>query len=95
MVIWKSNSFWLLVGYSALAIHRKMPITAITTPADTKMPEKWLMSPAGGLMEEYVTIAPMIMSINPNSFSATVNPMGICSLMQEPQGLILQSQGLF
>jgi hypothetical protein len=37
----------------------------------------------------------MMMSINPNSFSATVNPMGICSLMQEPQGLILQSQGLF
>lgn len=89
------NRSWLLVVYSALAINRKIPITAITTPTATNMPEKWLMSPAGGLIDKYATIAPMMMSINPNSFSATVNPMGICSLMQEPQGLILQSQGLF
>jgi hypothetical protein len=53
-------------------------------PVVTKMPEKWLMSPAGGLMEKYVTIAPMMISINPNSFSTTVNPMGISVLMPKP-----------
>jgi hypothetical protein len=48
------------------------------------MPAKWLMSPAGGLMEEYAMIAPTMMSINPKSFSTTVKPMGISALNPEP-----------
>jgi hypothetical protein len=63
---------------------RKTPTIAITTPAVVKMPAKWLMSPAGGLMEEYAMIAPTMMSINPNTFSTTVNPMGISALNPEP-----------
>jgi len=42
--------FYYDCGYSVLDINRKIPITAITTPAVMKMPVKWLMSPVGGLM---------------------------------------------
>jgi hypothetical protein len=67
-----------------LVISRKTPTIATTTPATVKMPAKWLMSPAGGLMDEYAMIAPTMMSINPNTFSTTVNPMGISALNPEP-----------
>jgi hypothetical protein len=71
-------------GYSALVISRKTPTIATTIPATVKIPTKWLMSPAGGLMEEYAMIDPTIMSINPNTFSTTVNPIGISALNPEP-----------
>jgi len=37
--------------YSVLTISRKIPMATITKPAAVKMPEKWLMSPAGGFIE--------------------------------------------
>jgi len=37
--------------YSVLAITRKIPTATITKPAAVNMPENWLMSPAGGLIE--------------------------------------------
>ena len=67
-----------------MVISRKTPTITTTTPATVKMPAKWLMSPAGGLTEEYAMIAPTMMSINPNTFSTTVNPMGISALNPEP-----------
>jgi hypothetical protein len=59
-----------------------------------KIPEKLLMSPIGGLSETLVTIAPIIMSIIPNSFSATNNPIGKLSLILEPSRVILTVSGL-
>ena len=61
-----------------------MPTSKTTTPISVKIPEKWLMSPVGGLSEEFATIAPIIISINPKSFSVTNSPIGKFSLMPEP-----------
>ena len=69
--------------YSAFDINRKMPATAITTPRTTKMLEKWLMSPAGGVRDVYEKIAPIMTSTNPNSFSVTAKLRGISVLMLE------------
>ena len=71
------------VGYSALDINKKIPATEIITPRTTKMLEKWLMSPAGGVREVYEKNAPIITSTNPNSFSVTARLRGISVLMLE------------
>jgi len=71
-------------NYSVLDIRRRTPTPAIIRPAITKMLEKWVMSPAGGVSEALVKVAPIMMSTNPNSFSTTINPRGISVLMPKP-----------
>ena len=66
---------------------RKIPTATITKPMATKMPENWLMSPAGGFIEKYATIAPIMMSVKPTNFSTTANPMGTSLLILEPSRL--------
>ena len=73
----------IFAGYSALEINRKTPVTAITKPRTTKMLEKWLTSPAGGVREVYEKNAPIIISTNPNIFSVTSRLRGIFVLMFE------------
>jgi len=60
------------------------PAAKITIPTSVNIPENWLMSPAGGLVESNATSAPMMMSVNPNSFSIIINIMGLSSVMPEP-----------
>ena len=58
-----------------------IPTIRTTTPMSVNRPANWLMSPVGGLRDESVTIAPMIMSIKPNIFSKTNSPRGEVALM--------------
>jgi hypothetical protein len=71
-----------------LVIIRNTPTTKTMIPMNVKIPEKLLMSPDGGLMDEFAITAPMITSINPNIFSDTINPVGKFSLIFEPQVLL-------
>ena len=66
---------------------RKIPAAMTTTPMAVNIPANWAMSPAGGSIELSVTVAPTIMSINPNTFSMIATPMGVSSLMPEPSRL--------
>jgi len=80
----RSKPIFAAFCYSVLVTNRRIPTIRTATPMIVNMPAKWLMSPAGGLREAFATIAPMIVSIKPNSFSATNSPMGKFSLMPEP-----------
>lgn len=75
---------WQLGCYLALAISRMIPAIRIIAPMTVNIPENWLMSPGGGFVESNVTNAPMMMSVIPNSFSISVNPMGVSAVMPEP-----------
>jgi hypothetical protein len=71
-------------GYLVLTISRITPAAKITMPTSVNISGNWLISPGGGLVELNATSAPMIMSINPNSFSIIINIMGLSSVMPEP-----------
>jgi hypothetical protein len=67
-----------------LAIRRIAPAAKITMPTSVNIPGNWLMSPGGGLVELNAISAPMMMSVNPSSFSIIINIMGLSSVMPEP-----------
>ena len=81
--------------YSVLDIKRRNPIPAIIKPVITKMFEKWVMSPAGGVSDALVRVAPIMMSIIPNIFSTSVNPMGISVLKPKPSSFNFTVSRLF
>lgn len=75
---------WQLGCYSTLIASRMIPAIRITIPRIVNIPETWLMSPGGGLLESNATNTPMMMSVIPNSFSISFNPMGVSAVMPEP-----------
>jgi hypothetical protein len=78
---------WRLGCYLFLVMSRKTPTANTIMPGAVNSPENWLMPMGREFTESNANSAPTIMSINPNSFSMTVNPMGASSLMPEPSRL--------
>ena len=75
---------------------RKMPMPMSMMPPSMKKLVKLLMSPVGGFVAVmYATTAPMMISINPITFSKKNNPAGISSLIPTTSRLTLHAQGLF
>lgn len=73
--------------YLVLTIIRKIPAPMITTPRTVNIPENCFMPSGKRLVDWKANSAPIIISVNPSSFSIIINPIGLSSLMPEPSRL--------